>query len=75
MWEDTILKSSVDSEGKVHYPTQEEQAEISYKAGERKVVEFIENNCIGVDTETDDPEDYIGIQSMAWQSFKKEIGE
>ena len=31
---DTMLKSSIGSDGKVHFPTREEQSEISFKAGQ-----------------------------------------
>ena len=36
-----------------------------------KVVEWVEENCIGVNTPTQDPDDYMGIQSMKWQAFLK----
>lgn len=45
----------------------------AYKAGVEKVLKWVDDNCIGVDTPTNDPDDYIGIQSMEWQAFKEEL--
>ncbi len=39
---DTVLKSSATSANIVHFPTIEEQAEVSFKAGILEVVEWIE---------------------------------
>ena len=42
--EDTVLKSRLNPDNSVHFPTQEEQAEVSFKAGLREVVEWIKQN-------------------------------
>ena len=42
--------------------------------GREEVVEWIEENCIGVNTATQDPEDYMGIQLMKWQAKLKKWG-
>lgn len=79
MWEDTLeeIKEAMAKEGYGYsdefYKKYGRVILMGYKVGEQRVIEWIEDNCIGVDTETDDPEDYMGIQSMAWQKFKQEL--
>lgn len=71
---DKAILVQTDKEGKITaekaVEAQEMAYEAGYQAGVEKVVKWVEDNCIGVNTPTNNPENYIGIQLMEWQAFK-----
>lgn len=50
------------------------QAEISFRAGRKEVVNWIEDNCIGCLLEEVYPDEYFGVQTIKWQAQCKKWG-
>lgn len=64
-----VLKSSLDEEGEVHFPTLDEQRDDTYKKTLAAVVEMLRNKgrlFVGIDIDETTPVVYVGCYVTKW---------
>lgn len=66
------LEAQLHAQAEISFPKGEKQG---IDKGRKEVVEWIDNNCLGCQSNTpSNTDEYLGFHKNSWQAFKKKLG-